>query len=54
MKFLLDTHAILWYLFGNQKLSTEAKEAIEAESNDIFFSYVSFWEISIKQSRKKT
>lgn len=53
MRFLLDTHAILWYLFGNPKLSLNAKEAIESESNDIFFSYASFWEISIKQSRKK-
>lgn len=53
MKFLLDTHAILWYLFGNPKLAMNAKEAIESESNDIFFSYASFWEISIKQSRKK-
>lgn len=29
MRFLLDTHAILWYLFGNPKLSLNAKESIE-------------------------
>lgn len=51
MKYLLDTHAILWYLFGDSRLSKKAKKIIE--SNECFFSYASFWEISIKQSKKK-
>ncbi len=51
MKYLLDTHTILWYLFGDERLSKNAKEIIE--SNICFYSYASFWEISIKQSRKK-
>lgn len=51
MKCLLDTHAILWYLFGDDRLSKTAKDVIE--TNTCFYSYASFWEISIKQSKKK-
>ena len=51
MGYLLDTHTILWYLFGDQHLSKNTKELIEA--NNCFYSYASFWEISIKQSKKK-
>lgn len=51
MKYLLDTHTILWYLFGDSRLSKNAKDIIE--SNVCFYSYASFWEISIKQSKKK-
>ena len=51
MKYLLDTHTILWYLFGDSRLSENAKDIIE--SNVCFYSYASFWEISIKQSKKK-
>ena len=50
MKYLLDTHTILWYLFGHDRLSKSAKDIIE--SNVCFYSYASFWEISIKQSKK--
>ena len=51
MKYLLDTHTILWYLFGDTRLPKSAKDRIE--SNVCFYSYVSFWEISIKQSKRK-
>ena len=51
MKYLLDTHTILWYLYGDERLSESARRIIE--SNECFYSYASFWEISIKQSRKK-
>ena len=51
MKYLLDTHTILWYLFGDSRLSQSARKIIE--SHICFYSYASFWEISIKQSKKK-
>ena len=51
MKFLLDTHTILWYLFGDSRLSDKAKMLID--TNLCFYSYASFWEISIKQSKGK-
>ena len=51
MKYLLDTHTILWYLFGDSRLSENAKQIVE--SDICFYSYASFWGISIKQSKKK-
>ena len=51
MQYLLDTHTILWYLFGDNRLSKDARNIIE--SNVCFYSYASFWEIAIKQSKKK-
>lgn len=35
MEYLLDTHTILWYLFGDSRLSKTAKQIIE--SNDCFY-----------------
>lgn len=48
MRYLLDTHAILWYLFGDSRLSDNARNLID--NNDCYFSYASFWEISIKHN----
>ncbi|GAB4194686.1 MAG: hypothetical protein Fur006_40640 [Coleofasciculaceae cyanobacterium] len=31
MEFLLDTHALLWYLLGDPNLGSKAKEAIDAK-----------------------
>ena len=50
MKYLLDTHALLWTIFEPDKLSTEAQEVILDRDNIICVSLISLWEISIKQS----
>ncbi|MCL1462902.1 type II toxin-antitoxin system VapC family toxin [Argonema galeatum] len=47
MKALLDTHAFLWYLLGDPKLGSKAKEAIDTKTG-LYFSIASLWEISIK------
>ncbi len=44
---LLDTHALLWWLAGDPKLSTHARVAIERASR-VHVSAVSTWEIAIK------
>lgn len=31
MKYLLDTHIVLWYLIGNERLPQKAKELIDDE-----------------------
>jgi PIN domain nuclease of toxin-antitoxin system len=48
MRLLLDTHAFLWWLAGDDALSAAAKSAIADEGNDIFVSAASAWEISTK------
>ncbi|MEY3870661.1 MAG: hypothetical protein RLZZ338_4555 [Cyanobacteriota bacterium] len=47
MKFLLDTHAFLWYLLGDPNLGSKAKDAIDTKT-DLYFSIASLWEMSIK------
>ena len=53
MRVLLDTHAFLWFVLNNSKLSPAAKKAIEDPVNDVLISPASYWEIAIKVSRKK-
>ncbi|GAB4126804.1 MAG: type II toxin-antitoxin system VapC family toxin [Wenzhouxiangellaceae bacterium] len=45
---LLDTHAMLWYAFADDRLSMQAKTAIENTQNDVYISVASLWEITIK------
>ncbi|MBR4825952.1 MAG: type II toxin-antitoxin system VapC family toxin [Spirochaetaceae bacterium] len=52
MKILCDTHIIIWYLTGDNRLSQKARELIDDERNTIYFSIVSIWEVSIKHNRK--
>ena len=51
MKYLLDTHTILWYAQGSSELSQKAKTIIETK--ECFYSMASLWEIAIKQKLGK-
>ena len=53
MKFLLDTHIVLWLAENSPKLSDEAKGIILNESNEKYVSIASCWEVSIKLSLGK-
>ena len=53
MKLVLDTHAFLWFIVGDPRLSTRAREAIESNANERLLSIVSTWEIAIKASLGK-
>lgn len=48
MRLLLDTHALLWWLDGDRRLSLKARRAIGNESNAILVSAASAWEITTK------
>ena len=48
MRFLLDTHILLWALANSPLLSRKARALIEDESNELLFSSVSIAEIAIK------
>jgi PIN domain nuclease of toxin-antitoxin system len=50
MDLLLDTHALIWFLNGDNKISDKAKSAIENQKNTKNVSIVSIWEIAIKIS----
>lgn len=49
MKFLLDTHLLLWAAEG-AGLSERALQWIEAADSELIFSAASIWEIAIKAS----
>lgn len=48
MRLLLDTHAFIWWLAGDQALSAAARAAIADPHNDVFVSAASAWEIATK------
>lgn len=48
MRFLLDTHTLLWWLFDDSRLSPVAREIIADPANEIVVSSASAWEISTK------
>ena len=50
MRLLLDTHAMLWFLLDDPRLSATAKALIGDPLNDIEISPASYWEMAIKIS----
>ena len=48
MRLLLDTHAFLWFVLDDSRLSATAKASIANPSNDVLISPASYWEIAIK------
>lgn len=47
MRLLLDTHALLWWLDGDMRLSARARRAI-ADADQTFASAASGWELAMK------
>ena len=48
MRYLLDTHAILWYIDAAQELPLALRDLMDG--SECFYSVASLWEIAIKQS----
>lgn len=53
MKYLTDTHILLWAFFKPEELSGSIKKILLDENNDIYYSPINLWEISIKYGLKK-
>ena len=53
MNVLLDTHALLWSITGDDRLSKTAEKTFLDPENNLYFSAASFWEICIKMSLGK-
>jgi PIN domain nuclease of toxin-antitoxin system len=53
VRILLDTQIAIWALTDTKRLSRRAKALIADETNDIFVSSVSVWEIAIKFALSK-
>ena len=48
MRLLLDTHSLIWWLEGNERLPVAAREAIRDRSNERLVSAASAWEVATK------
>lgn len=48
MRLLLDTHAFLWWIAGNERLSMTARRAITDDANEVLVSAASAWEVATK------
>jgi len=53
MRLLLDTHAFLWFVLGDDRCSVTARSLIEDEANEKWLSPASHWELAIKISLGK-
>jgi PIN domain nuclease of toxin-antitoxin system len=52
LSLLLDTHILIWWLSQDASLSMTARKAI-TESDKVYVSAVSVWEIAVKRSLGK-
>ena len=50
-RFLLDTHALVWWASDHTRLATRAHAAIANPRNRVFVSAISAWEIAVKTAK---
>lgn len=53
MNLLLDTHALIWFFDGSEKIPKGVHEALESPDNAIFVSAATIWEAEIKAALQK-
>ena len=53
MRLLLDSHAVIWWLMDEGKLSPETLRTINDPEHTLFLSAVTAWEIAIKKAAGK-
>lgn len=53
-KYVLDTHALIWYLEGNRKLSVRAKVIIDDPTNDLILPVIALAEAMFIVEKGKT
>ena len=50
MRLILDTHAFLWFVLNDSRLSAVARDLMVTIDNELLISPASYWEIAIKVS----
>jgi PIN domain nuclease of toxin-antitoxin system len=53
MRFLLDSHVLLWWATSDPTLSPAAAEIIASPQSEVLVSVVSVWELGLKRARGK-
>ncbi len=53
MKYLLDTHVLLWLASASHRIPPNTRELLEEPTAELIFSVVNLWEIVIKASLER-
>ena len=53
MKYLFDTHVMLWFLEDSSELSKKARNILTSADHELYWSAASYWEITVKLSLGK-
>jgi PIN domain nuclease of toxin-antitoxin system len=53
MNLLVDTHAVIWFITEDKRLSKKAWDLISDSENNCFVSIASLWEMGIKHSLER-
>lgn len=53
MRYLIDTHIVLWWYFDSSRLNREHLRIIADGKNDICVSAAAIWEIEVKRRNGK-
>jgi PIN domain nuclease of toxin-antitoxin system len=53
MRFLLDTHLIIWVAIDDSRLRSAARAVLNDPTNEFLFSVSSIWEIAIKSALRR-
>ena len=53
MKYLLDSHLLLWAANGSPRLPRRARGILSSDEHELWFSAVTIWEVTIKSTLKK-
>jgi PIN domain nuclease of toxin-antitoxin system len=53
VNLLIDTHAVIWFVAGDRRLSRAARTAMEQDRARLHISVASVWEVAIKASRQR-
>lgn len=48
MKYIIDTHILLWLIFDPEKIDAKKLELLKDPKNAVYVSNISFWEIALK------
>jgi PIN domain nuclease of toxin-antitoxin system len=53
VKLILDTHAALWWLSGDERFGSSAEDYLTDATNQVLLSAAVVWEVAIKRSLGK-
>jgi PIN domain nuclease of toxin-antitoxin system len=54
MRFLLDTHFVIWVAIDDRRISRAARIVLNDRANQFLFSVSSIWEIAIKGALRRS